>query len=298
MAQKIINKYLWIVDTIQRYGRITREELNNLWVNSSLSDGAPMSRRAFFNYRQGIAATFSVDIDVDLSTYEYYIANDGADNASRLVNLLLDSASMSEMLSDSKDISDRIIVEEVPSARINLPSVMSALKAGNRITFTYHAYNRVNASVGVSIHPYCVRLFKQLWYVIGYNVKDKKIKTYSLDRISELVVETDTFKMPSTFDANAYFNNCFGIMTSQGRARKVELKASQNKAKYLRALPLHHTQSEVVHEDYTLFSYKLYLTNDLVAEILSHGMELEVVSPPELRALVAEQLKNALALYE
>ena len=87
-------------------------------------------------------------------------------------------------------------------------------------------------------------------------------------------------------------------MTSQGRARKVVLKASQNKAKYLRALPLHHTQSEVVHEDYTLFSYRLYLTNDLVAEILSHGVEIEVVSPPELRALVAEQLKGALALYE
>ena len=42
MAKNIINKYIWIADTIQRYGRITREELNNLWVNSSLSDGNPM----------------------------------------------------------------------------------------------------------------------------------------------------------------------------------------------------------------------------------------------------------------
>ena len=73
MAKNIINKYIWIADTIQRYGRITREELNNLWVNSSLSDGNPMSRRSFYNYRQGIAEILNIEIENDPSTFEYYI---------------------------------------------------------------------------------------------------------------------------------------------------------------------------------------------------------------------------------
>ena len=60
MAKNLINKYIWILDTIQRYGRITREELNNLWMKSSVSDGEPLARRTFYNYRQGIADTFKV----------------------------------------------------------------------------------------------------------------------------------------------------------------------------------------------------------------------------------------------
>ena len=297
MAQKIINKYLWIVDTIQRYGRITREELNNLWVKSSLSDGIPMSRRTFYNYRLGIAETFNIEIENDIYTYEYYIASQDSENSSRLINMLLESISMSDMLKDSHNMSNRILLENVPSARKNLPTVMKALKSLNRITFTYSAYNRVNASHGVTIEPYCVRLFKQLWYVIGYNIKDKKIKTYSLDRISDLTINSETFDLPNNFDATTYFHNCFGIMTSQGTIKKVVLKATPNKAKYLRALPLHHTQSEEIHDQYSIFSYQLFLTNDLVAEILSHGADIQVIEPLELRAIVIEQLKSALDNY-
>lgn len=298
MAKNIINKYIWIADTIQRYGRITREELNNLWVNSSLSDGNPMSRRSFYNYRQGIAEILNIEIENDPSTFEYYIANDGSENASRLLNLLLDSASMSNMLSGSQNFSDRILLENVPSARVNLPTVMQALKGSNRITFTYLAYNRVNPSYEVSIHPYCVRLFKQLWYVIGYNLKDHKIKTYSLDRISDLIINPETFVLPDSFNASNYFEDCFGIMTSKGRAKMVKLKVSPNKSKYLRALPLHHSQTEEVHDQFSYFYYKLFITNDLVAEILSHGEDVQVISPPELQAMVVEQLKSSLEKYK
>ena len=75
MAKNVINKYLWIIDTIQRYRRITLEEFNDLWVKSSLSEGEPLSRRTFYNYRQGIADVFNIVIENDPSNYEYYIAN-------------------------------------------------------------------------------------------------------------------------------------------------------------------------------------------------------------------------------
>lgn len=297
MAVNIINKYIWIIDTIQRYGRITREELNNLWVASSLSDGSPMSRRSFYNYRQGIAETFNIEIEHDTSTYEYYIADDNSGQSSRLLNLLLDSASMSGMLSDSHKAGDRIILEEVPSARTYLPIVMQALKDYKRITFTYKAYNRVNASHDIVIDPYCVRLHKQLWYLIGFNLKDRKIKTYSLDRMSDVTINAESFVLPSNFNATEYFKNCFGIMTSKGQAKDIILRTTPNQAKYLRALPLHHSQREEIHDQYSLFNYHMYITNDFVAEVLSHGPEIQVVAPPELRAMVISQLKATLDQY-
>lgn len=298
MSKGLINKYIWIIDTIQRYGRITREELNRLWVKSSIGDGMPMARRTFYNYRQGIAETFNVVVECDPSTFEYYIDSSGSEQEDKLRNWLLDAASMSGMLSDSRDVSDRIILEDVPSARGNLPVVIQAMKESCRINFSYKAYNRINIKRDIVIEPYFVRIFKQLWYVIGYNVKDEAIKTYSLDRMSDLTIRQDTFVVPEGFSAADYFKNCFGIMQSKGEPKEIVLKSTANQAKYLRALPLHHSQREEVHDSYSLFHYKLLITYDFVQEILSLGSQVQVIAPPELKAAVVNELKLALDSYD
>ncbi len=298
MSKGLINKYIWIIDTIQRYGRITREELNRLWVKSSIGDGMPMARRTFYNYRQGIAETFNVVVECDPSTFEYYIDSSGSEQEDKLRNWLLDAASMSGMLSDSRDVSDRIILEDVPSARGNLPVVIQAMKESCRINFSYKAYNRINIKRDIVIEPYFVRIFKQLWYVIGYNVKDEAIKTYSLDRMSDLTIRQDSFVVPEGFSAADYFKNCFGIMQSKGEPKEIVLKSTANQAKYLRALPLHHSQREEVHDSYSLFHYKLLITYDFVQEILSLGSQVQVIAPPELKAAVVNELKLALDSYD
>ena len=298
MAKNLINKYIGILDTIQRYGRITREDLNNLWMKSSVSDGEPLARRTFYNYRQGIADTFKVDVECDPATFEYYIDTSGSEQDDRLRNWLLDAASMSGMLLDSRDISDRIVLEDVPSARGNLPVVIQAIKDSCRINFSYRAYNRVNTKRNIIVEPYFVRIFKQLWYVIGYNMRDGMIKTYSLDRMSDVVIRNEHFSMPPGFSATDYFKDCFGIMQSKGEPKEVVLKATSNQAKYFRALPLHHSQNEEVHDSYSLFHYHLLITYDFIQEILSHGSQIEVLAPSELKVMVVNELRAALANYK
>lgn len=296
MAKGLINRYIWLIDTIQRYGRITREELNNLWINSSLSDGEPIPRRTFYNYRQGVEDTFNVIISCDPATYEYYIESDGDEQDENLRNWLLDSASISGMLSDSKSVAGRILLEDAPSAREHLPVIMQALKGYNRIEFSYKAFTRVNA-VKIILEPYFVRIFKQRWYVIGKNIADNQIKTYALDRIKEVHIFQDTFIMPADFDTKEFFNDCFGIITSKGEVKDVILKVSSNQAKYFRALPLHHSQKEEIHDKYSLFTFHLYITYDFIQEILSHGANIQVINPPELRAIIVTELENSLKNY-
>ena len=71
MAKNLIAKYIWIVDTIERHGSITRERLSELWKKSDYSNGEPLPRRSFYNYRNGIADTLGIDIEFNPSTYEY-----------------------------------------------------------------------------------------------------------------------------------------------------------------------------------------------------------------------------------
>ena len=297
MAGSLINKYIWIIDTIQRRGPITFNELRSQWKAArEVSGGNDLPRRSFLNYRNGAAELFKVDIGYNASTYEYYI-NNTDDSESRMRNWLLDSMSLSGMMTDSKEIANRIMVEKVPSARNRLPIIIDALKQLKRISFTYKAYDRSQAHT-VVIEPYCVRIFKQLWYVIGSNVKDKKIKTYALDRMSQLHTTAVEYKIPEGFSGERYFANSFGIITSQGEAKNISLRVKPKQAKYFRALPLHHSQREDVHERYSIFHYKMFLTYDLTQQLLSYGPEIEVLEPRELKVAIIEKLKETLEQYK
>ena len=298
MARNLINRYVWLVDTISRYGRITLKDLNEVWLRSPISEGKPLARRTFFHYRDGVEEMFDINIQCDKSTFEYYIDDSGNESNARLRSWLVDSVSMSGMLSNAHDISERIMLENVPSAREHLPVIIDAMKQNRRIRFSYKSYTRSLPTNGIVLEPYFVKIFKQLWYVIGMNVNEGVVKTYSLDRISSLNLLQETFVMPEDINPSEFFKDCFGIITNKNSAKRIVLRVEPTQAKYFRALPLHHSQLEEVHDHYSVFTYKMRITYDLKEEIMSHGASIEVLEPKELKMLIRNEMENALAHYD
>ncbi len=297
MARNLVNRYVWLVDTISRYGRITLKDLKSAWLRSDISEGKPLARRTFFHYRDGVEEMFDINIQCDKSTFEYYIDDSGSEENARLKSWLVDSVSLSGMLSNAHDISGRIILENVPSAREHLPVIIDALKQNHRIGFSYKSYTRSRPTDGVVLEPYFVKIFKQLWYVIGLNVNDGLIKTYSLDRISRLNLLQETFTMPGDVNPSEFFRDCFGIITNKNSAKRIVLRVEPTQAKYFRALPLHPSQQEEVHDEYSVFTYRMRITYDLKEEIMSHGASIEVLEPKELKTLIRTELEQALKNY-
>lgn len=297
MSKNLFNRYIWIVDTIRRHGAITREGLNKLWVKSDISEGEPLPRRTFYNYRNAIEELFKINIECNPSTFEYYI--DGGDaHAQSVTDWMLNTASLSNVLSDAREVSDRVFLEDVPSARQFLSPVTSAMKECHAIKFGYSPYSRTGTPRTVTLEPYFLKIFKLRWYVTGRNVKEGVIKTYALDRMSSLSITGDTFTIPHDFNAEDYFRHSFGIVFSQGKIHKVTLKVSPRQAKYFRALPLHHSQEEMIHDQYSIFNYHLRLTPDFVQELLSYGPNVTVLAPAELRAMIVNNLQQSLENYE
>lgn len=297
MARNLLGRYVWLIDTIRRYGSITREQLNRLWVRSPYSDGEPLPRRTFYNYRTAIEELFSISIECNPATYEYYIAS-GDNRQEGVTDWLLNSAAMSNVLSTVSDVSDRIFLEDVPSARRYLSQVVSALREHRAVHFTYRPYTRSTPTPGVVVEPYFLKIFRQRWYLTGRNVIDGKVKTYALDRMEEVTLDDEMFTPDPTFDAESYVRDTFGIVFSQGEPKEVAVRTDPRQAKYFRALPLHHSQREAVHDNYSIFYYKLRLTPDFVQELLSLGPKVTVIAPPELRAMVRASLRETLALYD
>lgn len=298
MSKNLLSRYIWIIETIRRHGTITRQELNRLWAASPYGEGEPMPRRTFYNYRNAIEDLFKINIKCNSSTFEYSIDDSGDSHTDSVTDWMLNTASMSNVLTDARDIADRVFLEDVPSARLYLSSVIGAMKEFKELRFGYSPYSRTGRPNPVMLAPYFLKIFRNRWYVTGLNVKENVIKTYALDRMSDVVVENTHFEIPADFDAEAYFADAFGIMFTHGEAKKITIRVDARQAKYFRALPLHHSQSEMIHDKYSIFTYRMRLTPDLVQELLSYGPKVTVEAPQELRAMMKENLKEALANYQ
>ena len=297
MANPTTSRCIWLVDTLRRYGRITRKQLQEAWLRSPYSEGKPLSRRTFCNHRQAAEELFRINILCDPKNFEYYIEDNGS-NSSSVTDWLLNSISLNNVLTDAREATDRIFVENVPSAREYLATVIDALKVSQRIRFDYHPYTRSLPTEGVVVEPLFIKLFKQRWYAVGRNVAEDRVKTYALDRMSDVTVLPETFEPDPTFDHANYFKDSYGIVVPPTEPRKVVLQVEPRQAKYFRALPLHSSQVETVSDKFSLFTYRIHLTDDFVEELLRYGSRVKVLEPAELRVKMKSILEESLRNYE
>lgn len=296
MANQTLTRCVWLVDTIRRFGRITRRQLEEAWERSPYSDGKKLSRRTFCNHRDMAEELFDVNIACDPKTFEYYI-EEAHGNGGSVTDWLLDSVALNDVLVGAREITDRIFVENVPSAREHLSTIIDALKEHHPVRFDYHPYTRSIPTKGIVIEPYFLKLFKQRWYMVGHVGAENRIKTYALDRVKNAKILPEVFEEDPTFDIAGYFKYSYGIVVTHNEPRKVVLRTNPKRAKYLRALPFHDSQTETVSDKYSLFTYFMRITDDFVAELLSYGPEITVVEPPELRAMIVSSLQESIKNY-
>lgn len=297
MARDLISRYIWLVDTLNRYGKLTREEIDRLWMRSPLGDGAAIPPRTFFHYRRAIEENFHIDILCNRRG-EYYIDQGDDEHNRSFTNWLLDSYAVSSALRDSQTPAGRVLVEDVPSAREFLPMVLEAIGASEKVRFTYAGFNRSRPETDILFHPYFVKRYKQRWYMVGLREKSNDIRTYALDRVKAMVMVSERFEMPEEMDPATFFDNIIGITLSKAAVRTVKIRTTPQQAKYFRALPFHPTQQEEIHDNYSIFTYKLKLNYELVHEILGFGTAVTVLAPRELRVMVTDELRNSLANYD
>ena len=298
MAKNYFNRYVWLIDTINRHGHISRKELSDLWEDSPLNEtGEELYERTFHNHREAILDTFGIEIKCDRSL-GYYIANSSDLEGNGIRQWLLESLSMSNLLNESSDMRDRILFEKIPSCQRWLQMIVNAMRDRKAVELTYQSFWRDKPNTFV-VHPYCLKLFKQRWYMLAMSEEKKELRIYALDeRMLDVVQTKKALKVPARFNAEEFFSNYFGIIVDgDSKPVRIEIKVDADQVKYTKSLPLHASQA-VIEEtpDYTIFQYRLVPTFDFTQEVLSHGGSFQVLSPDwycdEIKAEVARMYKN------
>ena len=63
-------QYIWIINTLRAYKRLTFADLQEKWENDDMGDGSPLQRSSFNRYRDDIVDMFGIIIDCEPKTYK------------------------------------------------------------------------------------------------------------------------------------------------------------------------------------------------------------------------------------
>ena len=288
---------------------MTLGEISDLWRQQEESDGQELSRTTFNRHRDSILDIFGIIIECDRRDgYRYYIENEEVLKENSIQNWMFSTLSVSNMLDGNVGLQDRILLESIPSGGEKLRQIIEAMRDNRRIRIQYHKYSSAE-SKQYTLEPYCLKLYNRRWYMLVKKAdaptpsedKDKKgdLFIFSLDRIESIEILQTKYTIDKNFDAEVYFNDCFGIMVDGSlKAERIVLRAYGLTPYYLRDLPMHHTQKEIKRsEEYTDFEYKLRPAEDFIEHLLSLSTRVRVIEPVWLAKEMQQRLKDALSLY-
>lgn len=299
MVELLLKRYLWLIDTLKRNGELTFEEISDKWEASYVNDnGSVLTKRTFYNHCQAIARHFGIDIECrrGRGLNLYRIVNPEAIEENSLTKWALDSFSLGELLLGNADIAEKILLEDIPSGREWLETILTALQQNREIELSYE--NFVSVKFSGTVQPLCIKLFKRRWYVLAQS-PDGRRRIFSLDRIQSLEVTTNQFDYPSDFVPAEYFHDVFGIIAGiDHKIENIVIRTYAELPGYLRSLPMHHSQKELESRDgHTDFSFRLIPTFDFIQELLLHREQLEVLQPQSLRDEVSNIICKILKRY-
>ena len=301
----LFQKYLWMLNAFLFNGPMTIEEINDRWSKAGVNymKESRIPRRTFFRMKNAIESVFDVEIRYSTISHKYYIDSDEIDDS--LSKWMLETMSINNFILTGKEIKDKILIEDYPSATEDLSLIIKSIKSGKTLSLSMDNYQDDKLRK-YEVEPLCVKTFKRRWYLLGRSCKDKTIDIYPLDRISDLTMTGNGFTTTKSFDALGYFKNYYGVLTNEN-PETVLLKVTPLRAKYLRSLPLHHSQKEVetkenssyvMKDGYSIFELYVAPTFDFIQELRSLGPEIKVLSPSYLADIMRRDALRVADLYE
>lgn len=299
MSAHQVNVYLWLMDAIAS-GHLTREDIDRRWSRCRYNDDHEdqFPERRFHRYRHELEEIFDIDIKCNRSRgCVYYIENKDDIGGDLGRKWLLNAMSVHSMLDQAQDMSENILYEDIPLGTQYLTSIVDAIRTRTKLKVTYHNFIR-NEIYDFYLAPYCLKAFKQRWYVAGCpSTHPTETRVYALDRILGMEFTNDEFKYPKDFDSHHFFAPYYGVFRN-AKPTKVIIEANDKSTQYLRLLPLHASQKEIKQiEDFTYFEYDIAPTFDFIQELRTHGTDIRIVEPEALVKVFKKEARKAYEMY-
>jgi predicted DNA-binding transcriptional regulator YafY len=176
-------------------------------------------------------------------------------------------------------------------------TIGSALLRREKMKILFHTKERDEIEKrGVS--PQRLIHYRENWYLDAYCHKREALRSFSLDGIKDVsLLNEKCIDIPDDY-MNEHFTNSYGIFS--GKADKTaKLKFTAKAARWVANETWHPNQRGQFQPDGSyLLEFEYNQDQELLMDILRHGDEVEVLSPPELRKKIIKKIQSIHTLYQ
>lgn len=300
-----ISRYMFIIKRLQAKPYSSLNELQQhinaqsgylqVW-DDTLS--IAFSKRTLQRDLREIRTLFGIDIEYSKRKKGYFISPSERDNKN--FERMIQAVDLFSSLDLAADISPFVCFEKNSlQGTENLQRLLHAIKNKLQVKFTYQKFWEEEISHRLA-EPYALKEFKNRWYIIAKDVGDDYIKSFALDRLTDLDTTAITFEYPKDFSIEEHYRYCFGIIgPNDSKPEDIILSFDPYQGKYIKSLPLHNTQQVLIdNKDELQIRLKLCITTDFVMELLSFSDSMRVIKPKSLITTIRDTHRNAFKLYE
>jgi len=299
-----ISRYMLIIQKLRSKPYCTFNEISDYVYNQleflqvhddTLNIG--FSKRTLQRDIKDIRNIFGIDIEYSRTSGGYYISQDEYENMS--FQRRIEAFDMFNSLNITQDLKPIIHIENRrPQGTENLYGLVHSIKNRTQVKFLYQKFWDEKKRQRIA-EPYALKEFKNRWYVIAKDLGDGHVKCFGLDRLSGLDITNIKFEYPDDFNIDDMFRYSFGIITPNDKEpAEIVLSFDSHQGKYIKSLPLHPAQKILKDDENELqISLKLFITHDLIMELLSYGHRVKVLKPESLKQELIKSYKKALQNY-
>ena len=253
------------------------------------------SKRTLQRDIREIRNILGIDIMYSRSQRGYYIIQD--DYSSDLFLKTLEEINSFSALKLTNSLESIVYLEKRKPKRAEfLPDIVQAIQYKKKIEFHYQKFGEEQETIR-KVSPIAIREHNNRWYLIADD--NGMVKNFGLERMNKVIL------LDVKIDANICFNYedkykfAFGIIVpTDEKPEKIVLSVTKKQAQYLESLPLHESQYVIEKKkNEVLIGLELFLTDDLINEILSLSRTGTVLQPKKLQDKIKSILKETLEKY-
>ena len=276
-------RYLYVIDRLRSrpcsFNDLQEHVMRKL-ENDDIDTTFEYAIRTFERDKKDISTLFGIDIHYNRKDKTYAI--DEAEIEDQSVTRMIDAFSIHHALQEGNKLSPSVFLENRKSLGTeHIHGIIHAIQNANIVQFTHHKHWKDEITQR-EVKPIAIKESQQRWYLVAWDKKDDRIKTFGLDRISNLKITETKFK-PINYNVEKEFQHAFGVETYEA-AEKVLLEFSKQQGNYIKTFPLHESQHIVEEtEDSVLLEIFIHTTNDIKMELLKYGSDVKVLSPISLQ---------------
>ena len=290
-------RYLYVIDRLRSrpcsFNELQEHVMRKL-ENDDIDTTFEYAIRTFERDKKDITALFGIVIQYNRKDKTYAIDEEEIEDQS--VTRMIDVFSIHHALQEGNKLSPSVFLEKRKSLGTeHIYGIIHAIQNLYLLQFT-HQKHWEDFSSQREVKPIAIKESQQRWYLVALDKKNNVVKTFGLDRISNLKI-TDTKFKPVAYNVEKEFQHAFGVETYEA-AEKVVLEFSKQQGNYIKTFPLHKSQRIVKEtEDAVSIEIFIHTTNDIKMELLKYGTNVKVIAPISLQNDIKNRISEMSNLY-